>query len=65
MRFGEAMVYCAGGICAVCKQRIAVGPAIQLSSKTSAIRHEACMPKEDTRSCSYRECKVVKKKLSD
>ncbi len=50
LRSGELVVQSAGGICAVCRQRIPSGPAVQLSSQTSRIRHVECVPKTDSRS---------------
>jgi ferredoxin len=49
LRPGEMVVQCAGGKCVSCKQRIEPGPAVQLSARTSAIRHPQCMPKKDKR----------------
>jgi hypothetical protein len=50
LRSGEVLLnQCAGGPCAVCKQRISPGPAVQLSKRSNRIRHVDCMPQTDTR----------------
>jgi hypothetical protein len=36
---GEVVVHVLRGLCEVCKKKIEKGPAVQLSSKTNAIRH--------------------------
>lgn len=49
LRLGEVIVNVAGGKCAVCKEKIKEGKAIQLSSFSAAIRHFDCVPKKDKR----------------
>lgn len=49
LRLGELVVKCAGGKCAVCKNVIEPGDAVQLSSYTNRIRHLNCTPKTDSR----------------
>ena len=58
LRFGEVIIKCAGGKCCVCKERVKPGLAVQLSSKTNAIRHQSCMPKTDSRSITHRPSKT-------
>ncbi len=49
LRKGECIVQVATGRCAVCKNLIVKGPAVQLSAYTTRLRHLECMPKKDTR----------------
>jgi hypothetical protein len=49
LRPGEMVVQVAGGKCVCCKQRVNPGPAVQLSARTTSIRHTTCMPKTDSR----------------
>ena len=59
LRPGEIIVAYAGGLCYVCKQRIAAGPAVQLSSRSNQIRHVGCMPKTNSRSSTYRRFRPI------
>lgn len=55
LRQGEILLEnCAGGKCAVCKQRILPGKAVQLSKNTNSIRHIECVPQTDSRNMPQR-----------
>lgn len=50
LRHGELLLnQCAGGKCAVCKELITPGRAVQLNCRSSRIRHVEGLPKTDTR----------------
>ncbi len=43
LHHGECLLsQCAGGICAVCRGRVPVGAAVQISSRSNEIRHVEC-----------------------